>query len=267
MRRVRFALIAAAIGVVAMMLPVRAVLAESTLDTVKSRGTLVAGVRFDAPPYGYVDADGKNVGIDIDIADEIAKRLGVRVQFIQVTGESRIPTLLSGKADILLADLTHTRAREQAIDFSITYVLDGIGVMVKKAGAVHDLSDLNGRTVSAVQGASVIYPPLKKVAPEARVIEFPEYPQAFLAFQQGLADAFCGDASILDKFYKSAPGEVEMLRSYLAPEPIAIGLRKNDSDWRNKLNGLLQDMVIDGTWEKIMTKRLSVPISKPEVFP
>jgi len=65
-------------------------------------------------------------------AEEIAKRLSVRLELIQVTGQSRIPTLNSGKIDLLLAALTHTRAREKAVDFSITYVQDGLGIMVKK---------------------------------------------------------------------------------------------------------------------------------------
>ena len=57
---------------------VEAASAQSTLDAVKGRGTLVAGVRFDTPPYGSLDASGKSVGIDIDIANEVAKRLGIR---------------------------------------------------------------------------------------------------------------------------------------------------------------------------------------------
>src|SRR5687768_16879203 len=86
--------------------------AQSTLDAVKARGTLIAGVRFDTPPYGSLDATGKSVGIDIDIANEVAKRLGVRLQLLQVTGQTRIPQLNAGKVDLLLAALARTPERE-----------------------------------------------------------------------------------------------------------------------------------------------------------
>src|SRR5208282_5770969 len=89
--------------------------AASTLDDVKARGKLIAGVRYDTAPYGYLDANGKVVGFDIDLISEVAKRLGVSVEFVQVTAKTRIPMLQSGKVDILAAALTHTREREQAV--------------------------------------------------------------------------------------------------------------------------------------------------------
>lgn len=239
--------------------------AQSALETVKSRGTLIAGVRFDTPPYGTVDAAGKNVGIDIEIAQDMAKRLGVKLELVQVTAQSRIPLLTSGKVDLLLAALTHTREREKVVDFSITYILDGVRIMVKKGSSIRGPDDLSGKSVSTVQGSTNI-PILKRVAPNARVIEYQEYPQAFLALKQGLADAFVTDLFILDKFAKSDPS-FEVVGPYLAPEPIAIGVRKNDSAWRNALNDLLQDMVLDGTWARIVKAHVNVSIPAPEVWP
>jgi ABC-type amino acid transport substrate-binding protein len=265
MRRSKIAFLAAAFGLLAPLFSSAPGQAQSTLQTVKSRGALIAGVRFDTAPYGFLDASGKNLGIDVEIAEEIAKRLSVRLELIQVTGQSRIPTLNSGKIDLLLAALTHTRAREKAVDFSITYVQDGLGIMVKKGGSIRTLGDLNGKSVATVQGTTITAP-LKKVAPQARVVEYPEYPQAFLAFQQGLADSFCADLTVLDKFLKSDPN-AELLTAPLAPEPIAIGMRKTDPEWRNTLNGLLQDMVVDGTWETIIKKYVSIPLPTPEVWP
>ena len=265
MRRSKIAFLAAAFGLLALLFCSGPSQAQSTLQTVKSRGTLIAGVRFDTAPYGFLDASGKNVGIDVEIAEEMARRLGVKLELIQVTGQSRILTLNSGKIDLLLAALTHTRAREKAVDFSITYVQDGLGIMTKKGSAIQKLGDLNGKSVATVQGTTLTAP-LKKVAPQARVAEYPEYPQAFLAFQQGLADSFGADLTVLDKFLKSDPN-AEILSVALAPEPIAIGMRKNDSEWRNTLNGLLQDMVTDGTWERITKKYVSLSLPAPEVWP
>ena len=253
------------LAVMMLVLMARPGCAQSTLEAVKSRGAIVVGVRFDSPPYGYVDDNGKNVGIDVDLAGEIAKRLAVKLTLLQVTGQSRIPTLNSGKVDLLMADLTHTREREKAIDFSETYIEDGIAVMVRKDGTVQDPADLDGKSVSFVQG-STANAALRRVAPGARVTEYQEYPQAFLAFRQGVTDAFISDALTLDQFLKTDDG-LRILPKYLAPEPIAIGLRKNDSAWRDTLNGALQDMVADGTWDRVVKKYVTIPMQRPALFP
>jgi polar amino acid transport system substrate-binding protein len=265
MYRPKLAFLWAGLALVAMLFA-QPGMAESTLQTIKSRGTMIAGVRFDAPPYGSVDAGGKNVGIDIDIANEIARRLGVKLQLVQVTAQSRIPTLNSGKIDLLISDLTHTREREKAIDFTETYIEDGVSVMVRKNSGIKKPADLNGKNVSFVQG-STADAALKKTAPQAKITVYQEYPQAFLAFQQGLTDAFLSDALILGTYVKSDPVNMEVLNSYLTPEPIAIGVRKNDSDWRSALDGVIQDMSADGTWSKIVEKYVAVSMPKPRVFP
>ena len=239
--------------------------AQATLDAVKARGSLIVGVRFDTPPYGFVDASGKNVGIDVDLAGMISKRLGVRLELVQVTGQSRIPTLNSGKVDMLMADLTHTREREKSIDFSATYIHDGVAIMVKKDSGIQSASDLNGKSVSFVQG-STANAALKQVAPQAKITEYQEYPQAFLAFRQGLTDAFISDALTLDQFLKT-DGSLEILPKFLAPEPIAIGVRKNDRAWLDTLNGELQDISANGDWATIVKKYVTIPLQAPEVFP
>jgi ABC-type amino acid transport substrate-binding protein len=238
--------------------------AQSTLQAVKSRGTMIAGVRFDAPPYGFVDASGKNIGIDIEIAEEIAKRLGVKLELVRVTGQSRIPTLNSGKIDLLVAALTRTAEREKVVDFTMTYITDGAAVVVKKGSPIKTPADLNGKTVSFVQGTTVDAG-LKEAAPSAQPMKYQEYPAAFLAFQQGLADAFIGQALGLDQFLKSDPGKYEVLTKLLYPDPTAIGVRKGESEWKAAIDQQLKAIVLDGTWSRIVKKYVSVPVEMPKV--
>ncbi len=81
---------------------------ESTLDLVKKRGKLIAGVRYDAPPWGSVDKEGKVIGFDVDIARYFAQKLGVELELVQVTAKTRIPMLVNGNVDILTAGMAHT---------------------------------------------------------------------------------------------------------------------------------------------------------------
>jgi len=240
--------------------------AQSQLETVKARGTLQVGVRFDSPPFGFVDADGKNVGIDVEIAQELAKRLGTKLQLLQVTAQSRIPMLNSGKVDLLLAALTHTREREKAIDFSITYVNDAIKMLVKTDSGIKGPSDMTGKVLSLIQGSTVL-PAVKRVMPgNVRIVQYQENPQAYLSLRQGMTDAFLTDVLTLDKLIQS-DSAFQIVGPDLSTEPIAIGLRKNDSDWRNAINAMLQDMVTDGTWDRIVKKFVHVPLARPEMWP
>ena len=221
----------------------------STLEEVKSRGTVIAGVRFDSPPYGSVDDAGKNIGFDIDLANEVAARLGVEIEFVQVTGKTRIPMLESGKIDMLIAATTHTRKRDDVVDFTIAYFTDGQKIMVKKDSGIGGVDDIGTKTVATVQGTTVEQR-IRELAPDARILVYQEWPQAFLAAKQGLADVVTSSVLILGKFANEDPS-FEIVGPFLSVEPIAIGVRENDSDWRDALNAALQDMARDGAYQGI----------------
>lgn len=238
--------------------------AESTLQTVKSRGTLIAGVRFDAPPYGYVDEAGKNIGFDVEFAGEIAKRLGVKLELVRVTGQSRIPTLTSGKVDMLIAALTKTAEREKVVDYTMIYVTDGSCVVVKKGSPIKTPADLNKASVSYVQGTTTD-DGLRLKAPDAQGKKFQDYPSAFLAFRQGLVDAFIGQALGVDQFLKTDPDKYEVLPELLVADPTGIGIRKDDAEWKAYLNEQLKAMIQDGTWRRIMTKYVGDKVETPKI--
>src|SRR5207249_3812994 len=109
--------------------------AQSTLETVKKRGKLIAGVKTDFPPFGTVDAAGKNVGFDVDVAHRFAKALfddEQQVELVAVTSGNRIPFLQSGKIDIIIATVTITDERRQVVEFSEPYFMSGSLLLVPK---------------------------------------------------------------------------------------------------------------------------------------
>jgi len=224
-------------------------LAASTLDKVKSSGVLVAGVKFDAPPFGYINEKGEAVGFDIDVARYIADKLGVRLELKQVTSKTRIPMLQEGQVDMLVATMTHQRGRDEAIDFSITYFFADQRLLVRKGSGIKSVDDLVGKTVATVQG-STSEVNIRKAQPRANVLTFQEYPQAFLAVQQGRAQAMTTDASILVGFAGPNP-DYEIVGPSIAPEPYGIGMRENDSKFRDAINFAIMDMWLDGDYHKV----------------
>ncbi len=227
--------------------------AESTLETVQKRGKLLAGVRFDVPPIGYVDAQGNNVGFGPDIAREFAKHLGVEVEFVQVTSQNRIPLLLKGLIDAEIGGTTPTKARDEVIDFSYTYVLDQLLVIVRKGDSTDPEDYFNtDKIVGALQGSYVVSL-WKHFSPDANIKEYQAFTDVVLALAQGKVDVVTASTftgpDVIEKLGKRT--ENLTVGGVYFDDPWAIGLRENDSDWRDWVNWALQRMWIDGTFQEI----------------
>jgi polar amino acid transport system substrate-binding protein len=229
--------------------------AASTLEGVKKRGTMRVGVRQDVPGFGIVDEKGNTVGFDIDIAAELAKRLGVKMELAPVTAATRIPLLQQGRIDLIAATLTHYRERDRVIDFSIGYFWTGQKVMVKKSSNIASIADLAGKRVGTTVGALSLKN-LAKAQPKSTGQTFEGYPEAFLAMERGLVDAVVADIIILAglRAKSQKPDDYIIIGDSLGGGDYAIGVRENDSKWRDEINFTLQDMWRDGTWDQIYGK-------------
>ena len=97
---------------------------ESTLDVVKKRGTLIAGVKNDYPPAGYLDSKGEWVGLDVDMAKYIAKKLGVKLQMEAVSSRTRIPMLVNNNVDLLSTSIPPASAPRPSISRHHTFSLE-----------------------------------------------------------------------------------------------------------------------------------------------
>src|SRR3989442_13066016 len=93
--------------------------ADSLLDKVKQKGEMIVGTKYDFPPMGSINKDtGQPEGFEVDLANEIAKELGVKAKFVQALSKTRIPLIVNGTVDLIFATMTHKRAREKASDFT-----------------------------------------------------------------------------------------------------------------------------------------------------
>lgn len=230
-------------------------IAADTLDTVKQRGALICGVKDSLPPFGYVDAATRQiVGYDIDFCNAIAKRLGVKVELKPVTSASRMPQLQEGNIDLIAATMTKTAERAQQIDFSNTYFFTGQKFLVKK-GTAKSLKDLDGKKIGTAKG-STSEQNARKALPAATVLSFDDYPQAFLALNQGKVVAVTTDEAILAGIRAKAPNkdEFEIPDIRISDEPYGLGMRKGDTKFVDFVNKTLLDMESSGEAKKIFDK-------------
>jgi len=229
--------------------------AEDTFDAVKARGTLVAGVKDSTAGFGYIDQKTREVvGYDVDFVKYLADAMGVKLELKTVTSGTRIPQLLSGNIDIVAATMTYTPEQAKQLDFSNTYFLTGQKFLVRK-GTVKSLADLDGKKIGTAKG-STSEQNASKALPKATILSFDDYPQAFLALQQGKVVAVTTDESILAGILGKAPNkeafEIAALR--ISDEPYGLGIRMGNPKFRKFVNDTLLEMEKNGEAKKIFEK-------------
>lgn len=226
-----------------------------TLAEVKKKGVLVAGVKDSTPGFGYIDEKTREiVGYDVDFCRYLAKKLGVKLELKPVTSATRMPQLIAGNVDIVAATMTKTAERAKQIDFSYTYFLTGQKFLVKK-GTVKKLADLEGKKIGTAKG-STSEQNVKKALPTATILSFDDYPQAFLALQQGKVFAVTTDESILANILGKAPDKkkYEIPPIQISDEPYGLGVRKGDENFLKFVNETLLEMEKNGEAKKIFNK-------------
>jgi polar amino acid transport system substrate-binding protein len=124
------------------------------LDEIKKKGTLVVGVKTDYPPWGTRDASGNIVGMEPDMAADVAKKLGVKLELVSVVSSNRMQFLQQGKIDLMIATMSDTPERRKAVGIiDPVYYASGVAIMANKAANIKSAADLKGKPVCALQGA------------------------------------------------------------------------------------------------------------------
>lgn len=134
--------------------------AADTMDTVVAKGKLVVGVKSDYPPWGMRDKDGKIVGMEIDMANDIAKRISAKagkpiaVELISVVGSNRMQFLQQGQIDLMIATMSDKPDRRKVVGITLpSYYASGVAVLAKKDSGIKGWADLKGKDICSIQGA------------------------------------------------------------------------------------------------------------------
>ncbi|MEE7505643.1 transporter substrate-binding domain-containing protein [Methylobacterium mesophilicum] len=176
-------------------LPGRATAADG-VDAIKKRGTLIVGVKADYKPFGFRDPSGAIIGLEPDLAADIAKRLGVKLELVPVVSANRIEFLQQGKVDLLIATLSDKPERRrvvQAIDPN--YYSDFVNVLLPKNSGITDWAQLKGKPLCATSGAWYN----KDVARTygAEIVAFDGSEKPLFALKQGNCIGYVYDQSML----------------------------------------------------------------------
>ena len=166
---------------------------------IKARNRWIVGVKCDAPPFGYINVQGKNAGFDVEIAKWFARYAfgrEQRVSYVCAPTPAREPLLTTGRVDLVISTFTYTTDRDTRIDFSRAYYRATGRLLVKNDSPVQSLSNLAGRTVATTSG-SIYDRWLRRCFPNTQVVVTDSFTNALLAFNQGRADALMWDDTVL----------------------------------------------------------------------
>jgi putative glutamine transport system substrate-binding protein len=234
---------------------------KNVLETIKERDKFVVGVKYDTKLFGLKDpASGDVEGFDIDIAKQIAKELlgdENKIELVEVTSKTRIPLLNKGDIDAIIATMTITEERKKEVDFSQVYFEAGQSLLVKKGSPIQSIKDLTkDTTVIAVKG-STSTDNIREAAPDAPVLEFENYAEAFTALKSGQGHALTTDNSILLGM-ASEDDSFELVGGTFTDEPYGIAAKKGEKEFVDKLNEILDSLVESGEYDKIHDKWLKL---------
>ncbi|MFT7475046.1 MAG: polar amino acid transport system substrate-binding protein [Verrucomicrobiales bacterium] len=228
-------------------------LASSVLDTVTESGTIRIGVRNDNPPMSFINEDGEWVGFDLELAQAVAEQIGAEVELVPVDGTTRISFLDSGQVDISVASMNHTRSRDEAVDFSITYFWDNQSFLVR-TDSYASIDELFGQTVAANAGSSVIGSWNSYVAEAggdaSTIVEFADKLAALQALRDGAVEGYSEDNITLLALAAGDP-TLTLLPGGHNPVQFGIGVPENDSEWRDTVNLALQEVWKDGSYQEL----------------
>ena len=128
--------------------------AQNALEDIKKRGTLIVGVKADYKPYGFRDPSGAIVGIEPDLAADVAKRLGVKLELVPVVSSNRMQFLEQGKIDLLIATMNDKPDRRKVVYIvEPSYYSSGVNILTPKTAKLKEWANLKGKKVCMIQGA------------------------------------------------------------------------------------------------------------------
>ena len=230
------------------------------LDSIMAAKVIKVAVPQDFAPFGSAGLDLKPQGYDIDMANLIAKALGVKAEIIAVTSANRIPYLQTHKADIVISSLGKNPEREKVIDFSAAYAPFFSGVFGTKGIKVAGPDDLKGKTIGATRGA-IEEQELSKVAPaDATIKRFEDNNATIAAFVSGQVDLVATGNTVAAAIAEKVPARAPTLMFVIKDSPCYIGLNKDEPKLLAKINDIITQAKASGEIAKLSEKWLKAPL-------
>ena len=227
--------------------------AAETTAAEAAGGTLIVGFDQDFPPMGFVGDDGEFTGFDLDLAKEVASRLGLEYKAQPIAWDSKDMELESGNIDCIWNGFTMT-GREDDYTWTTPYMANKQVFVVANDSDINSQADLAGKVVE-VQADSSAEAALREDQDLAntfgQLLTTPDYNTAFMDLEQGAVDAVAMDTIVAAYQIKQRNADFKILDDALSEEEYGVGFKKGNTELRDKVQATLEEMAADGTLAKI----------------
>ena len=226
----------------------------------EEKTTYIMGLDDTFAPMGFRDEKGELVGFDIELANEVAKRLNFTMEFQPIDWSMKETELNAGNIDFIWNGYTITEERKEKVSFSDPYLANAQIIITMADSPINTIADLAGKTVatqaeSSSLDAAKAQTGLIESLKDGKLIEYSTFNEVFNDLESGRTEAIIAD-EVLARYYMKNKGsdQYKVLVENLGPEEFGIGLRKDDTDLLEKLNATLEEMKNDGSYDEIYAK-------------
>ena len=243
----------------------------NTLEKVKASGAITLGVRDSSGALSYTLGDGKYVGYHVEvcqrIVEQVEKAVGRKLEtkYVSVTSQNRIPLTQNGTVDLECGSTTNNATRQRDVSFVVTTYVEEVRMAVKANSGITSINQLNGKNVATTTGTTSVQH-LRRHE-RASGVDFKEvfgkdHAESFLLLESGRADAFVMDGSILagNIALSKNPADFRIVGEVLSVEPIAIMMRKDDSELKKVADETVRGLAKSGELAKMYDKWFVQPI-------
>ena len=229
--------------------------ADAAAVTTVNAGKLTMSTNAAFPPYEMTTDNGDFEGIDIEVADAIAKKLGLELQVDDMDFDAALLAAQNGKSDMVMAGVTVTDERLKVMDFSDTYAEGIQSIIVPEGSDIATVDDLSGKAIGTQRGTTG-YLYCTDDFGEENVIAYDDGLTAVQALNNGQVDAVVIDNAPAQEFVAANPG-LKILDTAYAQEDYAIGVAKGNTQLLDAINGALEELQADGTLQAIVDKYIT----------
>jgi polar amino acid transport system substrate-binding protein len=243
--------------------------AENAVKNIRARGRLIVGLDIGSNLFSFRDPiTGQVTGFDVDIAGEIARDIfgtPSQVEYRILSSADRIEALRNNQVDVVVKTMTITCERKKLIGFSTAYLIANQRILAPRDSTIRQASDLSGRRVCIAKGTTSLQR-IQQIEPPPIIVGVVTWADCLVALQQRQVDAVSTDDAILAGLVSQDP-YLHIVGPSLNEEPYGIGINKQNTGLIRFVNGTLERIRRDGTWNTLYRKWLTVlgPAPAPPV--
>ena len=234
--------------------------ADAAVASIRARGRLIVGLDIGSNLFSFRDPiTGEIVGFDVDIASEVARDIfgnPAQVEYRILSSEQRITALQKGEVDAVVKTMTITCDRRKQVNFSTVYLDASQRILAPRDSSITKPADLSGKRVCVARGTTSLHR-IREIAPPPIVVEVVNWADCLVTLQQRQVDAVSTDDSILAGLVSQDP-YLHIVGPNMGTQPYGIGVQLDNTGLVKFVNGTLERIRRDGTWNTLYRKWLTV---------